>query len=89
MEARLITLSGKVQGVGFRYHTKNIADQYGIKGYAKNLTEDVEVFAQGDESSLAQFTDAVISDPAPLSRVADYSVKPVEPDDEYTNFKTL
>ncbi|CAM4154424.1 acylphosphatase [Lacicoccus alkaliphilus] len=89
MEAKLITLTGKVQGVGFRYHTKAIADQYGIKGYAKNLTEDVEVFAQGDEPSLAQFTDAVVSGPAPLSRVADYSVESVEPDDDYTNFKTL
>lgn len=46
MEAKLITLSGRVQGVGFRYHSKMIADKLGITGYAKNLTEDVEILAQ-------------------------------------------
>lgn len=89
MEAKLITLSGKVQGVGFRYHTKNIADQYGIKGYAKNLTEDVEVFAQGEGASLERFTDEVVNNPAPASRIEDYTVNSVEPEEKYTEFKTL
>ena len=89
MEARLITLSGRVQGVGFRYHTKTIADQYGIKGYAKNLTADVEVFAQGEVSSLERFTDEVVSGPAPASRIEEYTVDSVEPEEKYTDFKTL
>ncbi|MCG9127248.1 acylphosphatase [Candidatus Poribacteria bacterium] len=49
----LVLISGKVQGVGFRYFTKVNATKLGVKGYAKNLTNGkVEVVAEGDKEKL-------------------------------------
>lgn len=89
MEAKLITLTGRVQGVGFRYHSKMIADKHGITGYAKNLTEDVEIMAQGKKEAVEAFIKQVADGASPSSHVEDYTVKSVEADDKYKKFKTL
>ena len=51
-----ITISGRVQGVGFRYSAVHRAEQVGIKGFVRN-TYDGSVFieAEGDEISLDHF----------------------------------
>ncbi|NAW57827.1 MULTISPECIES: acylphosphatase [unclassified Vibrio] len=47
------TVSGVVQGVGFRYHTCYEGLCLGLTGYAKNLSNgDVEVMACGQEESI-------------------------------------
>ncbi|NVD06609.1 acylphosphatase [Vibrio sp. JPW-9-11-11] len=47
------TVSGLVQGVGFRYHTAHQAMQLGLVGYAMNLSNgEVEVVACGDQSKI-------------------------------------
>lgn len=89
MEAKLITLSGRVQGVGFRYHSKMIADELGITGYAKNLTEDVEILAQGDKDALETFIKKVSEGASPGSSVEDCIIQSVNTDDKYRKFKTL
>ncbi len=49
---------GKVQGVGFRYIAKDLADQLNIFGWVKNLDDDqVELLAEGDEKSLKELLD--------------------------------
>lgn len=49
-------ISGRVQGVGFRYFAERAAHQLGICGYVKNLwSGSVEVYAIGDEASLEEF----------------------------------
>ncbi|NLS12530.1 acylphosphatase [Vibrio sp. SM6] len=46
-------VSGRVQGVGFRYHTCHHALKLGLTGYAKNLESgQVEVLACGSEEQL-------------------------------------
>jgi len=51
--AKTYVISGRVQGVGFRYFAERVANQLGIRGYVKNLsTGSVEVYAIGDENSL-------------------------------------
>ncbi len=43
-----ITVSGQVQGVGYRYFIARFASPLGLTGYAKNLfTGDVEILAFG------------------------------------------
>ncbi len=56
MQAVHLTISGRVQGVFFRAHTKETADKLGIKGYVRN-TEDgnVEAVAVGDEEKIKEF----------------------------------
>lgn len=42
-------VSGRVQGVGFRYFTYTIASKYNLKGWVKNLSDgNVEIMVQGD-----------------------------------------
>ncbi|MEX2305011.1 MAG: acylphosphatase [Waddliaceae bacterium] len=51
---------GNVQGVFFRSHTKQLADQLGIVGTVKNLMDGtVEIFAQGKESRLSEFVEGL------------------------------
>jgi acylphosphatase len=53
--ARTYVISGRVQGVGFRYFAQRLAHEHGICGYAKNLSNgSVEVYAIGNENSLEQ-----------------------------------
>ena len=47
-----VYFSGNVQGVGFRYATRQMANQYRITGWVKNLTDSrVEMLAEGDRAS--------------------------------------
>jgi len=51
-----IIVSGLVQGVGFRYYTREKAIRLGLLGYVKNLDNDiVEIVAEGKEDKLNEF----------------------------------
>lgn len=51
MTARHVYFSGRVQGVGFRYSTKQIASGFDVTGWVKNLPDGrVELFAQAFEA---------------------------------------
>ena len=46
-------VSGRVQGVGFRYFVRHYADDLSIKGYARNLPDGrVEVLMQGEQAGI-------------------------------------
>ncbi|MGF1723788.1 acylphosphatase [Photobacterium nomapromontoriensis] len=50
-----VSVSGIVQGVGFRFHTAHEGLRCGLTGYAKNLPDGtVEVMACGHEEHVAQ-----------------------------------
>jgi len=54
-EARLFTVSGRVQGVWFRDSTRREARRLGITGHAINLPNgDVEVLAVGSAAALRE-----------------------------------
>ena len=51
-----ITVIGDVQGVGFRFSTKKMANSLGIKGFVKNMYNgDVYIEAEGTEVQLRHF----------------------------------
>ncbi|HEY1052851.1 MAG TPA: acylphosphatase [Prosthecobacter sp.] len=51
MTARHVYFSGRVQGVGFRYSTKQIASGFDVTGWVKNLPDGrVELFAQASDT---------------------------------------
>jgi acylphosphatase len=53
-----MVITGRVQGVFFRYNTKKRADLLSLKGYAKNLEDgNVEVVAEGPEHKLQDLLD--------------------------------
>ena len=51
-------VSGRVQGVFYRATAKQVAEELGISGYAKNLANgEVEVEATGQDLKLIKFTE--------------------------------
>jgi acylphosphatase len=51
-----IIIKGKVQGVGYRFAAKAVADQLGVKGFVKNEPNgEVFIAAEGDKISLEMF----------------------------------
>jgi acylphosphatase len=62
-------VSGRVQGVGFRYFVQKRAAELGLAGWARNLPDGrVEVYAEGLAESLAELAGAVHKGP-PMSEV--------------------
>lgn len=51
-----IIIKGKVQGVGFRYHTRKIANELNISGFVKNMYDgSVYIHAHGTEHEIEMF----------------------------------
>ena len=54
--ARRYLISGRVQGVGFRYFTQAKATREGVHGWVRNLPDGrVEVLAEAETSALERF----------------------------------
>ncbi len=54
--ARKYVVRGRVQGVGFRYFTENVASRLGLSGYVKNCADGtVEAYAVGNAAALEEF----------------------------------
>jgi len=85
--ARTYVISGRVQGVGFRYFAERVANQFGIRGYVKNLdTGSVEVYAIGDENSLEQFKRHLLEGPR-SARVSGIDESEETVSEEYSRFE--
>ena len=53
MIARLVTVRGRVQGVGFRYAMAGAAQACGVAGWVRNRRDGtVEAFVQGDAAAV-------------------------------------
>ena len=80
--ARRFVLSGRVQGVGFRYFTLDAARREGLHGYVLNRDDgSVEAVAEGEAESLERFERALRRGPS-RSRVEHVMVdEAVEPGD--------
>jgi acylphosphatase len=51
-----ITINGRVQGVGFRYHAMNMAVETGIVGFVRNQPDgSVYIEVEGEENSTSLF----------------------------------
>jgi acylphosphatase len=64
-----ITVAGRVQGVGFRYFARDLAESLGLSGWVRNnIDRSVECEAQGEGKDLQEFMEKLREGP-PLSRV--------------------
>jgi acylphosphatase len=62
--ARRLVISGRVQGVGFRYFTQNAAVREGVAGWVENLPDGrVEVFVEGDQEAVTRVERRIRSGP--------------------------
>jgi acylphosphatase len=67
--ARRYLISGRVQGVGFRFFTERAAAREGLHGWVRNTRDGtVEIRAEGDVDALERFERAITHGP-PQARV--------------------
>ena len=60
-----LRISGKVQGVGFRWFVRETAAELGVSGWVRNTHEgDVELAASGEQSGLDALEAAVARGPS-------------------------
>ncbi|MFH1854035.1 MAG: acylphosphatase [Candidatus Omnitrophota bacterium] len=78
--------SGRVQGVGFRYTVRNIASEYGLSGWVKNLRDGrVEAVCEGEEKDIKIFLDSIAVE---FSRYAtDIAINWETPTREFKGFR--
>lgn len=90
MEKRVeVIVEGIVQGVGFRYFTKRVAKEFGVKGYVKNLPDGrVFIVAEGDINVIEKFLASIRKGP-PLAVVKNVVVSEKEPTGEFEDFTIL
>ena len=83
LSARRFVVSGRVQGVGFRFFVEDAARREGVGGWVRNLPDGrLEAFAEGDLEAVDRF-EAKIRRGPPAARV-----EAVEASDELPSMRT-
>ena len=84
-----VIVHGRVQGVGFRYMTEMKANEIGVFGYVKNLSDGtVETEIEGEASKVYQLIDELKSGISPSAKVTDVDVEVSEELAGYNQFRT-
>jgi acylphosphatase len=85
--ARLFTISGRVQGVGYRYFAQEAAVREGVTGYVKNLPDGrVEAYVEGEMDAVTRVERAIRSGP-PGARVTNVEADAITPAGAYKSFR--
>ena len=84
--ARRYLVSGRVQGVGFRFFAQNVAQREGLTGLVRNLPDGrVEAIAEGDDESLRRFEAALWRGPS-HARVEQVEIDSIGPTGRFLGF---
>jgi acylphosphatase len=84
--ARRYLVSGRVQGVGFRFFAQNVAQREGLTGLVRNLPDGrVEAIAEGDDESLQRFEAALWRGPS-HARVEQVEIDSIGPTGRFLGF---
>lgn len=87
MRFRQFLVSGRVQGVSFRYFTQKRASALSLVGWVRNLRDGrVEILVQGAELALQEFEEAVSRGPL-LARVDGIEKKLADADGPAAGFE--
>ncbi len=80
------TVTGRVQGVGFRYHILKAAQENNLTGWVRNLRDGrVEVIAEGCLCALNLLLQSIRKGP-PSAVVDDVQVNFTDSQDEFSQF---
>jgi len=83
----MVTVRGLVQGVSFRYHTRQRAEQLSVKGWVRNLPNgDVQGCFEGDDKNVQALIDWCREGPN-LAEVAEVIVETEVFNDEFNEFR--
>jgi acylphosphatase len=84
--ARRFRVSGRVQGVGFRYFAQDEARREGLTGIVRNLEDGtVEAIAEGEADAVERFERALHRGPS-RAHIADVESEAIIPSGRYVGF---
>ncbi len=84
-----VHISGVVQGVGFRYFTRRLAREVGVKGFVKNLNDGrVLVVAEGQRDQVEKFLSEIKKGPS-SAIVKRVEVEEYIPSGNYRDFEII
>jgi acylphosphatase len=87
-ERRIVLYSGRVQGVGFRYTTRQVAQQYAVTGWVRNLPDRrVQLVVEGMPAELDRFLAAIADALADYIHDARASIEPAT--GEFASFEIV
>ena len=77
--ARRAIVTGRVQGVGFRFFAERAARELGLRGWVRNLPDgSVETLAEGEDAAVGRYLERLRRGPR-LSRVDTVDVAEASP----------
>ncbi|MFP8488902.1 acylphosphatase [Gracilimonas sp. Q87] len=84
-----IYITGRVQGVGFRHFTRKNAENLGVKGWVKNLSDGrVEAVFQGTENKVKELIERCKEGPR-SSYVKDIEVSDADDSKDHSSFEVI
>jgi len=84
--AKRFVVTGRVQGVGYRYYVQDHAAVEGVHGFVRNLPDgSVEAVVEGDDESVLRVERALRRGPA-SARVEHVEVEELAPSGRATGF---
>lgn len=82
-------VSGRVQGVGYRYYAAHVARELGVVGTVRNTHDGgVQAIGEAEEESLHEFLKSLRHGPH-AAEVTEMSTAWGEPTGEFTEFATV
>ncbi len=87
MKRAEILVNGLVQGVGFRYFVVRLAEEFGLKGYTKNLfSGEVYTVVEGEDAMIEEFFNKIKIGPS-HAHIKNASIKWSDSKNEFTKFE--
>jgi len=90
MVAKHVIFNGRVQGVGFRYHVKQLALGFEVIGWVKNKRDgDVELQVMGDKDEVTDFIAEIVEESELAPLIKDYRSVDIAPLENCRGFRIV
>ncbi|MDA0768238.1 MAG: acylphosphatase [Verrucomicrobia bacterium] len=90
MISKRIIFEGRVQGVGFRYATKDIACGFDVCGWVKNLIDGtVEMQVMGEAEEVEEFLKHITEESPVSHHIKNLTVESIPPLENIVGFKIV
>lgn len=83
---RHISVTGIVQGVGFRPFIYGLAKRLDLHGWVRNTSGGVEIVVQGNESQVERFVRSLKTEAPPLAKIDSISIRSDLPNANFKSF---
>ena len=87
-ENYIITVSGLVQGVGFRPFIYRLASETGLEGWVLNTNEDVRIGLRAEQQIVKSLVERIRLQAPPASSIREITIEKAKPE-EYSGFRII